>query len=136
MMLYNNNNICDKIRLLRASKLIKNSLLFRHWGIVPKGQSFWDENAVNKFKELIEKCNGTGMIAIIKGIEPGPNEEVYRIILVASNGQKINQEMIRLNLADPNRKDDSGYNSSPLNPRSKLEAETLAKAVQGLLITI
>ena len=110
--------------------------MFRHWGIVPKGQSFWDENAINKFKELIEKCNGTGMIAIIKGIEPGQNEEVYRIILVASNGQKINQEMIRLNLADPNRKDDSGYNSSPLNPRSKLEAETLAKAVQGLLITI
>ena len=96
----------------------------------------------NKFKELIEKYNETGMIAIIKGIEPGPNEEVYRIILVASataevsNGQKINQEMIRLNLADPNRKDDSGYNSSPLNPRSKLEAETLAKAVQGLLIII
>ena len=116
--------------------------MFRHWGIVPKGQSFWDENAINKFKELIEKYNETGMIAIIKGIEPGPNEEVYRIILVASataevsNGQKINQEMIRLNLADPNRKDDSGYNSSPLNPRSKLEAETLAQAVQGLLITI
>ena len=72
------------IRLLRASTLIKNSLLFRHWGIVPKGQSFWDENAINKFKELIEKYNETGMIAIIKGIEPGPNEEVYRIILVAS----------------------------------------------------
>ena len=96
----------------------------RHTGIIPKEQSFWDKQAIEKFKELLGKYHETGMIAIKKGIRPGPSGDILCLVLIDTatnnfdNGIQIHQEMLRLGLAEWKAGNDSGYTtSSPANER-------------------
>ena len=90
---------------------------------MPKGQSFWDKEAINKFKELLGKCHETGMIAIRKGIKQGPIGDIICLVLIDTatnnleNGIQIHQEMHRLGLAEWKAGSDSGYTSSPTSGR-------------------
>jgi hypothetical protein len=98
---------------------------YRHYGIVPKGQAFWDQAALDKFRQLLEKCSDTGMIAIKKGSKPGSSGDIPCIILVDTttnnleNGIQIHQEMLRLGLAEWKEGSDSGYNSIPPNRQTE-----------------
>ena len=92
---------------------------------MPKGQSFWDKPAIDKFKELLGKCHETGMIGIRKGIKQGPTGDIVCLVLIDTatndlkNGIQIHQEMLRLGLAEWRAGNDSGYTSSPTNGKSK-----------------
>ena len=97
----------------------------RHYGIVPKGQGFWDQAAIGKFRELLEKCSQSGMLAIKKESKRGPSGDIPCIILVDTttnnleNGIQIHQEMLRLSLAEWKGEGDSGYNSIPANRKTE-----------------
>ena len=97
---------------------------YRHIGIIPKDQSFWDKQAIEKFKELLGKCHETGMIAIKKGIRSTPSGDIPCLVLIDTatndfeNGIQIHQEMLRLGLAEWKAANDSGYTtSSPANEK-------------------
>ena len=129
----------DNIRLLhkKFTSLEAQAIQSRHIGIVPKGQSFWDKQAIDKFKQLLGKCHETGMIAIKKGVKSSPSGDIQCLILIDTatnnfvNGIQIHQEMLRLGLAEWKASNDSGYTtSSPAN--EKLSSNhNLIRAVPG-----
>ena len=108
--------------------------ILRHSDIIPKGQGFWDQSAIDKFKELVGKCSEIGMIAIGKGIKSGPAGDVMLVVLIDTvtnnleNGIQMHQEMHRLNLADWN---DSGYSSSPIPNKGTSKPNTPMMLEQG-----
>ena len=105
------------------SYIITFNNIYRHSDIVPKGQAFWDQSAINKFKELVAKCGEVGMIAVKRGVKCGPSGDMLCVVLIdtATNnledGIQIHSEMLKLGLAEWKDGNDSGYNSSPLNRR-------------------
>ena len=116
--------IGKRSKILKFVKIDVIIFYYRHTGIIPKEQSFWDKQAIEKFKELVGKCYETGMIAIKKGIRPGPSGDILCLVLIDTatnnfdNGIQIHQEMLRLGLAEWKAGNDSGYTtSSPANER-------------------